>query len=203
MCRCRVLVVGNRHACHTQWRDANDFVSLIVVADRGEYRQITVNFREDLLGSDAVRLWDDSQGLRNLAMISMWNCLNTSCIRSCGANATCAGICKFKKGGFGAFDPCSTGTVANTLGPAGNGYYGGSSNRMTSGPPLSPLEVQYNHTVWMPVSINAQFGHQGGAPFNLGCHPHGEPPHVQPACTNWSRADGWNFMTAVRTPWPS
>ena len=49
-----------------------------------------------------------------------------------------------------------------------------------------PLEVQYNHTIWMPASINTQFGHQGGSPFNLNCkfNPN-DPKHK--VCKNFTR----------------
>jgi len=55
--------------------------------------------------------------------------------------------------------------------------------------PLSPLEVQYNHTLWMPATINTGYGHQGGGTMlHTDCHPINCPgPHCQPACVNYTR----------------
>eukprot|EP01046_Picozoa_sp_COSAG06_P022063 COSAG06_NODE_1689_length_8706_cov_7.834669_13_plen_133_part_00 len=64
---------------------------------------------------------------------------------------------------------------------------GGSSTIWES--PLSPLEVQYNHTLWMPATINTGYGHQGGGTMlHTDCHPINCPgPHCQPACVNYTR----------------
>ena len=99
---------------------------------------------------------------------------------------------------------CSQGLAASQIGPFGNGYNFNPENRMAKlNSPISPLEVQYNHTVWMPAAINYDFGHQQGSPFNMNCHPSGTPPHVRPACANYSRPAGWSSLTAhvpVRLP---
>ena len=64
--------------------------------------------------------------------------------------------------------------------------------------PLSPLEVQYNHTLWMPATINTGFGHQGGGlMIETNCQPQNCPgPQCKPACINYTKVPGWNSMTA-------
>ena len=163
------------------------------------FRQITVNFREDLMKTDALKLWWSKGTLQELAIITMFNCLNTSCIGSSGGNETAA------RGCFILNTPvCSQGLAVAQIGPYGNGYNFNANNRLAAlNKPISPLEVQYNHTVWMPASINYAFGHQGGSPFNLNCKASGTPPHVTPACANYSHPPGWSSMTAnvpVRLP---
>jgi hypothetical protein len=56
-------------------------------------RQITINFDEELLGSDAVLVWPTSPDTEGLTMIAMYNCLNGTCIASCEGNATCVESC--------------------------------------------------------------------------------------------------------------
>ena len=87
------------------------------------------------------------------------------------------------------------------IGPSGNGYNGQPERmplRDDSATPLSPLEVQFNHTFWMPAAINTGFGHQGdGSMLNTNCHDRNCPgPHCSPACVNYTKKVGWNSMTA-------
>jgi hypothetical protein len=129
-------------------------------------------------------------------MITLYSCLNTTCIGSCGINATCTRGCFLLKNPI-----CQQGTLAGEIGPTGNGYNYNAENRMAVfDTPLSPLEVQYNHTLWLPAAINLAFGHQQGSPFNSNCHPSGATPH---SCVNYSHPPGWSSMTSnvpIRLP---
>jgi hypothetical protein len=169
---------------------------------RGDvYRQITVNYREDLMGTDAVKLWANKDSMLSLATVTLYNCLNTTCISSCGRNVICVDRCKVLTTTGGGYNICQQG-AAPVIGPSGNGYNGqperSASSQSHSSTPLSPLEVQYNHTFWMPAAINTGFGHQGeGAMLNTNCHDRNCPgPHCSPACVNYTRMVGWNSMTA-------
>lgn len=45
---------------------------------RGDvYRQITVSYREDLMGSDAVKLWGNKDSMLSLATVTLYNCINS------------------------------------------------------------------------------------------------------------------------------
>ena len=79
-------------------------------------RQITVNFDEDLLGTDAVLVWPTSPDTEGLTMISMYNCLNGTCIESCERNATCVETCAVLN-----TQVCRLGLPVSPLGPKGNG----------------------------------------------------------------------------------
>lgn len=73
-----------------------------------------------------------------------------------------------------------------------------SHSPMSGTPTLTPLEVQVNDTLWIPVAINDQ-GPQG-MPTNWNC---GYNKDGTPECINGSRAIGWNSVTAnvpIRLP---
>ena len=169
---------------------------------RGDiYRQITVQYREDLMGTDAVKLWANRDSMLALATVTLYNCINTTCLSSCGRNVTCVDLCKVLKTTGGGYNICQMG-AAPVIGPSGNGYNGAfprmpAGGGASSATPLSPLEVQFNHTLWMPATINTGFGHQGNGPMlNTNCHDHNCPgPRCTPACVNYTKMAGWNSMT--------
>jgi hypothetical protein len=156
-----------------------------------------------------------------LATVTLYSCINATCLSSCGHNITCVDLCKVKKS-TSNYDICKQG-VAPVIGPSGNGFNGAQERMPDAGQgsdtPLSPLEVQYNHTLWMPATINTGtllkcllscarpdsfcclvgFGHQGsGTMLNRDCHESGECPgqHCRPACVNYTKMVGWSSMTA-------
>jgi hypothetical protein len=88
---------------------------------------------------------------------------------------------------------CGVESNAPRIGPAGNGYYPTNnghylSDTYGSHTPLSPLEVEINHTIWAPVLINA--GGPQSSPQHWNCQPDDH-------CVNGSRADGWATVTAM------
>lgn len=151
-------------------------------------RQITLNFDEELLGTDAVQLWPTAPDTEGLAMVTMYNCLNGTCLSACGANSSCVEQCATLKA------PQCNGLAITPLGPDGNGgnptQYNAGHMHFKTGRIVSPLEVQLNGTIWMPASFSFNAGH-GGDPLHRDDCIHPERP-----CTNWSRADGWSSVVA-------
>lgn len=103
-------------------------------------RQITVNFDEELLGADAVKVWPTTPDTEGLAITTLWNCLNGTCIASCGGNETCAWGCAILHAPF-----CS-GWVSTPIGPAGNGDFPTQCTDpwMCTGPPCRPFRLVYS-----------------------------------------------------------
>ena len=105
-------------------------------------RQITINFNEELLGADAVKVWATTPDTEGLAITTMWNCLNTTCLAACSGNATCAWNCAVLQA------PFCQGWAATPIGPSGNGdyptQYVAQHFHWLTGLTVSPLEVQVN-----------------------------------------------------------
>ena len=151
-------------------------------------RQITVNFDEELLGADAVRVWPTTPDTEGLAITTMWNCLNGTCLDSCGLNRTCAWGCAILKAPFCA------GWAATPIGPAGNGdyptQYQATHFHFSTGRTVSPLEVEVNGSVWMPAPISFNAFNAQGPQIHAGdCK--------QGGCTNWTKVDGWSSVVAT------
>jgi hypothetical protein len=116
--------------------------------------------------------------------------------QSCAGNTTCVAMCIRLDTG-----PCSVEGVAHYIGGAGNGYnYNGPNHYpIRSGTSLTPLEVEVNNSLWLPVSINDK-GPQS-APTNWDCQP--DPHTGKERCGNGTRGIGWASVTAsvpVRLP---
>lgn len=79
-------------------------------------RQITLNFDEELLGEDAVQVWPTAPDTEGLAMVTMYNCLNGTCMQTCGSNASCVEGCAVLSS-----PQCRLGLAVEPEGPAGNG----------------------------------------------------------------------------------
>jgi hypothetical protein len=161
----------------------------------GSFRQLTINFDEDLLRSDAVKVWAEPSVTQTLAQTWYWNCLNATCMQECGRNSTCINThngCRINS------FVCSTGFSAPQIGPRGNGYlfFGNQHLVEKTGKPLSPLEVQVNHTIWLPVSINAEGPQDSLTPSHWNCQPNPKDPSV-PTCVNGSRGVNWASLTAM------
>lgn len=158
-------------------------------------RQITLRFDEELLGQDAVRLWPTTPDTEGLTMLAMYNCINGSCISSCGANVSCVDRCARLQ-----TDTCRNGWAATPVGPASNGLnpaqYNSGHERARTGRSVSPLEVQLNGTLWMPAAISFNALHAQEPPVNTGCPPQPAHPGGAP-CVNGSRKDGWSSVVAM------
>lgn len=151
-------------------------------------RQITLNFDEALLGTDAVQVWPTTPDTEGLAMVTMYNCLNGTCFSVCGTNTSCVEQCATLRA------PHCNGLAVTPLGPDGNGgnptQYNARHMHFRTGRVVSPLEVQLNGTIWMPASFSFNAGH-GGDPLHRGdCQDPRSP------CTNWTRVDGWASVVA-------
>ena len=66
----------------------------------------------------------------------------------------------------------------------------------STGRTISPLEVQFNHSLWMPAAISFNQGSSGGDPINRVCQPNPREPDAKP-CTNWTRVQGWSSVVAT------
>jgi hypothetical protein len=96
-----------------------------------DQREIMIDFDEELLGADAVQVWATSPDIEGLALISMYNCLNGTCLTECnlgGANLTCAEACTLNT------PMCRSGLPVTPIGPAGNGG--------------NPTQYEANHLHW-------------------------------------------------------
>ena len=81
-------------------------------------RQITIDFDEALLGSDAVRVWPTVPDTEGLALITMYNCIDGDCLLSCPrGNATCVDACARINSPM-----CRSGLATQPVGPTGNGF---------------------------------------------------------------------------------
>lgn len=127
-------------------------------------------------------------------MVAMYNCLNGTCLNECGnaGNKTCAAHCGYKS-------PGCAGWAAEPVGPNGNGgnptQYNIKHDRWSTGKSISPLEVQFNNSLWMPASISFNAGNSGGDMINKNCHQDPRNPKVKP-CTNWTKVQGWSSVVA-------
>eukprot|EP00041_Stephanoeca_diplocostata_P024485 m.621907 g.621907 ORF g.621907 m.621907 type:complete len:351 (+) comp22538_c0_seq79:129-1181(+) len=158
-------------------------------------RQITLNFDETLLGADVVRVWETQPQQNDRVIISMYDCINGTCLESCGHNTTCVELCAIRK-----TQPCLNGWAATPLGPSQNGdnpaQYDSSLYNFRTHDSVSPLEVQLNGTLWMPASISFNAVHSQGDPLNKNCKFDPRHPDVKP-CVNWTKVDGWNSVVAM------
>ena len=77
-------------------------------------RQLTLNFRTDLLKDDAVKVWKTGHLTNDLALVAMYGCINATCIESCASNATCAAVCALRNTPL-----CKQGRVVQNVGPKG------------------------------------------------------------------------------------
>ena len=63
---------------------------------------------------------------------------------------------------------------------------------------VSPLEVQYNDSLWMPAAISFNAGDSQGSPLHTDCASSGPG-----ACTNWSKKAGaYSVVATVPTAIP-
>lgn len=143
-------------------------------------RQITLNFDEALLGEDAVRVWQTAPDTEGIAMTTLYNCLNGTCLTECAdGNQTCANFCQLNT-------PGCKGWAASPLGPAGNGgnptQYNSQHRRWTTGTSISPFEVEFNNSLWMPAPISFNAGSSGGDMVHRNCKQDPNHPDVKP-CT--------------------
>ena len=156
-------------------------------------RQITLNFNEELLGPDAVKVWATAPDTEGLVMAALYNCLNGTCLTEChDGNTTCAEACVLHH-------PRCSGWAARPVGPTGNGLnpaqYGANHFRWLTGKSVSPLEVELNHSIWMPAAISFNAGNTQGPPLNTNCHPNPHHPEDKP-CVNWTKVQGWSSVVA-------
>ena len=156
-------------------------------------RQITLNFNEQLLGQDAVKVWATAPDTEGLVMTALYNCLDGPCLNLCrDGNTTCAEQCVLKK-------PSCNGWAATPLGPTGNGFYpsqyGANHFRWRTGKAISPLEVELNHSIWMPAAISWNAGNTAGPAINTNCQQDPRNPDVKP-CVNWTKVQGWSSVVA-------
>ena len=141
-------------------------------------RQITLNFNEELLGPDAVKVWPTAPDTEGLVMTALYNCLDGACLSEChDGNTTCAEACVLRH-------PRCSGWAAQPMGPAANGFnptqYDANHFRWRTGKSVSPLEVELNHSIWMPAAISFNAGNTGAPPLN----------------TNWTKVQGWSSVVA-------
>ena len=153
-------------------------------------RQITLSYDEQLLGEDAVRVWPTTPDTEGLASLAMFNCINGTCLSSCGSNVTCVNRCARINSAT-----CMNGWASTPVGPAGNGFnptqYQNNHFDFATARVISPLEVQFNHTLWMPASISFNSGNSQGFQY----HRPGDKCWGQP-CKN-SKVDGWSNVIAT------
>eukprot|EP00040_Diaphanoeca_grandis_P024611 m.135537 g.135537 ORF g.135537 m.135537 type:complete len:835 (+) comp29800_c0_seq1:114-2618(+) len=156
-------------------------------------RQITLNYDETLLGSDAVRVWPTTPDTEGLTIIAMYNCINGTCLASCSTNTSCVQECAILNA-----PQCRLGLPSTPFGPAANGFepsqYDANHFHFATGRVVSPLEVQLNGTLWMPASISWDADHSQSNPINSNCH---EGKNGEPACVNGSKVDGWSSVYAT------
>ena len=156
-------------------------------------RQLIVNFNEELLGSDAVKVWKTAPDTLQLAMMGLMGCLNATCLMSCGKNVSCVDGCAVMQ-----TPVCRNGWVAKPEGPKGNGYnYAGDTHMVArTGKSLSPLEVQVNHTLWIPVAIDWDAGESSRAPIYRNCQPNARDPKAR-VCVNGTKIPEASSITAM------
>lgn len=195
---CTVLNHGNM--CLPSEFDAKDCPPKSSNDHGIEQREIMLDFDETLLGEDAVHVWPTSPDTEGLAMMAMYNCLNGTCITECNkasstnGNATCAEGCTLNT------PACRMGLPVIPVGPAGNGgnptQYNANHLHWRTGRTISPLEVQFNNSIWMPASISFNAGHTQNDPIHRNCHPDPRKPSAKP-CKNWTKANGWKTVVGV------
>lgn len=153
-------------------------------------RQITLKYSEHLLGDDAVRVWPTAHATSSLTMLALYNCLNGTCLTECSeGNSTCAYDCTLQNG------LCNANLNPNDS--------GGSYMRWQSGKSISPLEVEFNHSFWMPAAITFDGNRPQEDPLDRRCLTPGSTPQ-DPAANpkpcknglNYSRVDGWQSAVA-------
>lgn len=129
-------------------------------------------------------------GVKLCCAHARYNCLNGTCLESCGQNTTCVYTCAVLK-----LPQCS-GLATTPVGPSGNGLnpaqYQTSHMHYSTGRTVSPLEVQLNGTLWMPAAISFNAGNTQSNPVSSNCKPGQDPP-----CVNGSRTAGWSEVTAT------
>jgi len=158
-----------------------------------QQRQITLNFDESLLGDDAVHTWPTNPDTEGMTTIAMYNCINGTCLESCGANLTCVELCAVLNAPH-----CNLGLASSPIGPKANGdnptQYDANLFGFKTGKVVSPLEVQLNNTLWMPASISFNAENTQTNPVNKNCH---IGRNGEPACVNGSKVDGWSSIIAT------
>jgi hypothetical protein len=182
-------------------------------ANNGEMnqREIMFEFDDEMLGDDAVHVWPTAPDTEGLTIMAMYNCLNGTCLTECNSNSnsnsngggggststpntTCAEACILNS------PTCRLGLPVFPIGPSGNGgyptQYEASHLQWKTARTVSPLEVQFNNTIWMPASISFNAGHTQNDQVNRNCHPDPAHPSVKP-CTNWTKAVGSNTVVGV------
>ena len=158
-------------------------------------RQITLNSNEELLGPDAVKVWATAPDTEGLVMAALYNCLNGTCLNECpDGNSTCAEACVLRH-------PRCCGWAAQPAGPTDSGLtqpqqpagptdsglnpaqYGANHFRWRTGKSVSPLEVELNHSIWMPsaISFNAGKQHPGSSSQHQ-LSPESAPPGGHALC---------------------
>ena len=64
-----------------------------------------------------------------------------------------------------------------------------------TGRTISPLEVELNHSLWMPASISFNADSAGSDPIHRGNCKQG--PTNAPPCKNWTRVTGWSSVVGM------
>lgn len=161
----------------------------------GQFRQLTFNFDEELLKDDAVKVWHTAPDTTDLTLLAYWSCVNASCVAECNGNASC--VVESSPGCREKSFMCQQGMPAQHIGPRGNGYnYNGNPHVVElTAKPISPLEIEVNSSLWLPVAINDQGPQDEFTPTHWNCQQ--DPHHPEtPPCVNGSRNTNWATVTA-------
>lgn len=188
-----------------------------------DQREIVLAFDEELLGDDAVQVWKTSPSTEGLATLALYNCLNGTCLTECGRRMAAGSSSSAKNGGSGSGSStaasskpkgnatcahacvlntpaCRSGLPTTPIGPSANGgnptQYNANHLHWKTGLTISPLEVQFNDSFWMPAPLSFNAGDAQNDPIRRNCQPDPRDPK-KPPCANWTREEGWNRVVAT------